>query len=120
MAVTDPHDRVGVGSLGDFRLRRRAPQRLPERARGRHHPTAPDVFSRGGTLVVAPDGEVVAGPMYDQEGMLIVDCEVRQTIRAKYAFDSVGHYSREDALLDQLRAASPGASPRVGVSEPDN
>jgi nitrilase len=62
----------------------------------------PDLFSRGGTMVAAPDGEVVAGPLYDEEGVLIVDCDLRRTIRAKYGFDAVGHYSREDALLDAL------------------
>jgi nitrilase len=67
----------------------------------------PDVLCRGGTMVAAPDGQVVAGPLYDQEGMLIVDCDLRQTIRAKYAFDSAGHYSREDALLQQLNGPLP-------------
>lgn len=69
----------------------------------------PDLFSRGGTMVVAPDGAVVAGPLYDEEGVLIVDCDLRQTIRAKYGFDSVGHYSREDALLTELTTPSPAA-----------
>lgn len=68
----------------------------------------PDVFDRGGTMIAAPDGQVVAGPVYDQEDMLIVDCDLRQTIRAKYVFDSTGHYSREDALMQQLRERPPG------------
>jgi nitrilase len=65
-------------------------------------PDGPDVFCRGGSMIVAPGGEVVAGPLYDQEGILIVDCDLRQTIRAKYNFDSAGHYSREDALVQQV------------------
>ena len=62
----------------------------------------PDVFTRGGSMIAAPNGQVAVAPLYDQEGMLLVDCDLRQTIRAKYAFDSVGHYSREDALLSRF------------------
>jgi predicted amidohydrolase len=69
----------------------------------------PDVFTRGGTMIVNPDGEVAAGPLYDEEGTLIVDCDLRPTIRAKYGFDAVGHYSREDVLLAEIAAAPPEA-----------
>jgi nitrilase len=64
-----------------------------------------DIFTRGGTMIVNPAGEVVAGPLYDEEGTLIVDCDLRQTVRAKYAFDAVGHYSREDVLRPLIGAA---------------
>jgi nitrilase len=62
----------------------------------------PDVFTRGGTMIVAPDGEVVAGPLYEEEGMLIVDCDLKRTVRAKYGFDAVGHYSCEHVLLPAI------------------
>jgi len=65
-------------------------------------PDGPDAFTRGGTMIVDPDGVVVAGPLYGEEGVLFADCDLRRTIRAKYAFDAVGHYSREDTLLRQL------------------
>jgi len=65
----------------------------------------PDIFTRGGTLVASPAGDIVEGPLYDEEGMLIVDCDLRQTVRAKYGFDAVGHYGREDVLLP-LRGAA--------------
>jgi hypothetical protein len=48
---------------------------------------------------------VVAGPLYDEEGMLLADCDLRETVRAKYGFDSVGHYSREEALMGTLKRA---------------
>ena len=56
-------------------------------------------------LVASPAGDIVEGPLYDEEGMLIVDCDLRQTVRAKYGFDAVGHYGREDVLLP-LRGAA--------------
>ncbi|HEY2789488.1 MAG TPA: carbon-nitrogen hydrolase family protein [Gaiellales bacterium] len=74
----------------------------------------PDEFSRGGTVIVeAGSGEVVAGPLYGGEGMLIHDCDLRVGLRAKQGFDAVGHYGREDVLLDLLtgpRAAQNGAA----------
>jgi nitrilase len=80
----------------------------------------PDVFSRGGTMIAAPNGQIVAGPLYDREGTLIVDCDLRQTIRAKYAFDSAGHYSREDTLLQQFRPPLGDQAPISATSTPDD
>jgi nitrilase len=60
---------------------------------------APQVLTGGGTVVVAPGGEIVAGPLYGEEGMLVVDCDLRRGLRAKYGFDVVGHYGREELLL---------------------
>jgi len=67
-----------------------------------------EVFGRGGAVVVEPaEGEVIAGPLYDAEGMLVVDCDLRRGLHAKRVFDSVGHYGREDALV----AAEHGSPP---------
>ncbi len=75
-------------------------------------PTDGDEFvTRGGTMIVAPDGTVVAGPVYGHEETLIADCDLSAGLRAKYAFDSVGHYSREERLLRVLAADS---SPAAG------
>jgi nitrilase len=56
------------------------------------------IFGRGGACVVAPNGEVIDGPLYDTEGMLVVDCDLRDSLHAKRYFDVVGHYSRSDVL----------------------
>jgi nitrilase len=62
-------------------------------------PEGKDVFGRGGAAVIDPAwGEVIAGPLYDAEGTLIADCDLRRGLHAKRWFDSVGHYSREDVL----------------------
>jgi nitrilase len=77
----------------------------------------PDEFSRGGTVIVeAGSGQVVAGPLYGREGMLIHDCDLRLGLRAKQGFDAVGHYGREDVLLDVLAARQPSAN---GAVSPD-
>jgi nitrilase len=64
-------------------------------------PLPPDkeVLGSGGAAVIEPTrGDVIAGPLYGEEGMLIVDCDLRSGLHAKRWFDSVGHYSREDVL----------------------
>jgi predicted amidohydrolase len=68
---------------GDF------PAALPDR----------DVLGRGGAVIVEPTwGEIVAGPLYGEEGMVLHDCDLRAGLHAKRWFDAVGHYSREDVL----------------------
>ena len=57
------------------------------------------VYGRGGAVIVEPTcGGVIAGPLYDREGMLVADCDLRIGLHAKRWFDAVGHYSREDVL----------------------
>jgi nitrilase len=57
------------------------------------------VFGRGGAAVVAPgSGKVIAGPLYDGEGIVMADCDLRKTLHAKRWFDAAGHYSRADVL----------------------
>ena len=43
-------------------------------------------------------GSVLAGPLYDAEGIVVADCDLRETLHAKRWFDAVGHYSRADVL----------------------
>jgi nitrilase len=70
-----------------------------------------EVYGRGGAVVVEPTwGEIVAGPLYGQEGMVIHDCDLRDGLHAKRWFDAVGHYSREDVLGTDGRAAAAGAA----------
>lgn len=51
---------------------------------------------RGGSVIVSPMGEVLAGPLYDQEGLISAEIDLDDIVRARYDFDPVGHYSRPD------------------------
>jgi nitrilase len=79
-----------------------APQYIPRSAFGADFPVPlPDreVFGRGGAAIVEPTwGAVIAGPLYDEEGMVVADCDLRAGLHAKRWFDAVGHYSRPDVL----------------------
>jgi nitrilase len=62
-------------------------------------PEGKEVFGRGGAAIIEPAwGEVIAGPLYDAEGIVEAECDLRVGLHAKRWFDSVGHYSREDVL----------------------
>lgn len=56
----------------------------------------PHILSRGGSVIVSPLGEVLAGPLYDQEGLLTAEIDLDEIIRAKMDFDVNGHYTRND------------------------
>ena len=58
----------------------------------------PEVICRGGSAIISPLGEVLAGPLYDQEGMLFADLDLAEIARGKFDFDVVGHYARPDVF----------------------
>ena len=58
----------------------------------------PDVICRGGSAIISPFGEVLAGPLYDQEGTLFADLDLAEVARGKFDFDVVGHYARPDVF----------------------
>jgi nitrilase len=80
-----------------------APQFIPGSAFPEDFPVPVErdtVYGRGGAAIVEPTwGEVIAGPLYGEEGMVVADCDLRAGLHAKRWFDAVGHYGREDVLL---------------------
>jgi nitrilase len=79
-----------------------APQFIPGSAFPEDFPVEVErdtIYGRGGALIAEPTGgDIVAGPLYDGEGMLVHDCDLRRGLHAKRWFDAVGHYSRDDVL----------------------
>ena len=69
-------------------------------------PEGKDVFGRGGAAVCEPTrGDVVVGPLYDREGIVFADCDLRRALHAKRWFDVVGHYGRADVLASGVAGA---------------
>lgn len=56
----------------------------------------PEVHCRGGSAIIGPLGDVLAGPLWDQEGMLLADLQSKDLVKARYDFDPTGHYARPD------------------------
>ena len=52
----------------------------------------PNTMCRGGSMIVDPLGNIIAGPLYDQEGILYAEISRAEIVRSKMDFDVVGHY----------------------------
>ena len=60
----------------------------------------------GDSVVVAPGGEVLAGPMRMQKGILYADIDAKQATIAKRDLDVTGHYSRPDIFTLHVNTGS--------------
>ena len=56
------------------------------------------LLGRGGSAILAPDGSYLAGPLYDQEGILYAELDPSRLLAERQRFDPVGHYHRPDVL----------------------
>ena len=72
----------------------------------------PEVLCRGGSAIYGPLGELLAGPLWDEEGILTAEIDPGAVARSKFDFDATGHYGRPDIFrftVDE-RKRSPIAS----------
>ena len=58
----------------------------------------PETLCRGGSVIYDPAGECLAGPLWDQEGILFADLDMGAVARGKFDFDVTGHYARPDVF----------------------
>lgn len=56
------------------------------------------VESRGGSAIIGPLGDYLAGPLYDAEGILLAELDPRELARGRFDFDVDGHYARPDVF----------------------
>jgi nitrilase len=79
-----------------------------------------DLLGRGGSAILAPDGAYLAGPLYDEEGILYAELDPSRLLAERQRFDPVGHYSRPDVLSLSVRAdgATPSRRPSARSSRP--
>jgi nitrilase len=57
-----------------------------------------DGLGRGGSAILAPDGSYLAGPLYDEEGILYAELQPARLAEERQRFDAAGHYHRPDVL----------------------
>jgi nitrilase len=86
--------RCFVLSSNQFARRRDYPPDYP--AELPSDPTA--IVTPGGSCIVNPLGELIAGPVYDEEAILTADFDLADIVRGKFDFDAVGHYARPDVF----------------------
>ncbi|MDP9183219.1 MAG: carbon-nitrogen hydrolase family protein [Actinomycetota bacterium] len=71
---------------------------VPEELRGDVYGGADDWMSRGFSTIVAPGGDVLAGPLLEEEGILYAEIDVADVRTSRRQFDPVGHYARPDVF----------------------
>jgi nitrilase len=58
----------------------------------------PEILCRGGSAVYGPLGDLLAGPLWDKEEILLADLDLGEIARSKFDFDATGHYARPDVF----------------------
>jgi nitrilase len=62
-------------------------------------------IGHGGSAILAPDGSYLAGPLYDEEGLLYAELQPERLLEERQRFDAAGHYNRPDVF--RLEVSSP-------------
>ncbi|WP_375578554.1 carbon-nitrogen hydrolase family protein [Marivirga tractuosa] len=70
----------------------------PEHLRKELAKDRPEILSRGGSVIISPLGKVLAGPLYNEEGLLTAEIDHDEIVKAKMDFDVIGHYARNDVF----------------------
>lgn len=73
------------------------------------------LLMRGGSCIVGPLGQVLAGPEFRGPAILTADLDMAEIIRGKYDFDVAGHYARPDVF--RLLVNTSPAPPVVATGE---
>lgn len=61
-----------------------------------------DIVGGGGSAILAPDGTYLAGPLWNEEGILYAELDPQRLYAARQRFDPAGHYHRPDVLKLQI------------------
>jgi nitrilase len=62
-----------------------------------------ELIGRGGSAILAPDGSYLAGPLWDEEGVLYAELDPQHLYEARQRFDPAGHYHRPDVFRLEVR-----------------
>jgi nitrilase len=62
-----------------------------------------DLLGRGGSAILAPDGSYLAGPLWDEEGILYAELDPQRLYEERQRFDPAGHYNRPDVFKLKVR-----------------
>ncbi len=60
----------------------------------------------GGSCIVSPFGELLAGPVFGEDAILVADMDKKHIVRGKYDLDSTGHYARPDVFHLHVNTAA--------------
>jgi len=58
----------------------------------------PEILCKGGSAIIDPNGNYLAGPSFNTAGILLAELDISLIARSRYDFDVVGHYARWDVF----------------------
>lgn len=88
--------RCFVLSANQFVQKSDYPSRFQEELTGEN-----EIMCRGGSMLISPLGEVIAGPLYDKAGIIKGKLDMDLIAKSRLDFDCVGHYARSDIFSFQ-------------------
>jgi nitrilase len=73
-------------------------------------PEQPDtVLMRGGSMIIDPLGNMLAGPLYNEDALLTAELDLTLIPMGQMDFDVVGHYARPDVFSLHVNTAPQNA-----------
>jgi nitrilase len=78
----------------------------------------PDELCRGGSVIISPLGQTLAGPLYGAEGILYADLQHSAIAEGKFDFDVIGHYARNDIFSFAVNEAPQTSATDIGGATP--
>jgi nitrilase len=69
-------------------------------------PSGDAMVMRGGSAIIGPDGNYIAGPVYDEPAILSATLDPAQLDAERMTLDVAGHYSRPDVFAFEVRTTS--------------
>jgi nitrilase len=92
--------RVWVVGVNPAVRREHIPRELPDwhRIAPEPRPENGDWIEPGNSVIVNPAGDLVAGPLRLEEGILTATIDLRQVAEMRRLFDPTGHYNRPDVF----------------------
>lgn len=102
---------AGCWVIGSGNLVRGSDMRIDVDGIAQLYPDAEEWVNPGDSVVIAPGGEIAAGPLRRQQGLLFAEVDLARVGAARRALDVVGHYARPDVfqLTVDKRVQSPVA-----------
>jgi nitrilase len=64
-----------------------------------------ELVGRGGSAIFGPDGSYLAGPLWDEEGVLFAELDPARLYEERQRFDPAGHYHRPDVFDFSVRGS---------------
>jgi len=76
-----------------------------------------EYLEKGGTAIIGPDGNILAGPLWEEESVLYADLDLNRVVEQSQLFDVAGHYARPDVLSLNMNTAPQQVLDRSNQSE---